>query len=132
MAAHQAPLSTEFSRQEHWSGLPVPSPMHACMHAKLLQSCPTVYNPMDSSPPGSSAHRILQTRALEWVARSFSDTAVKNQEIISDPEIPTGSRVMRMFLHHRPHFEEEEFPLRGRLDNFILISHGRNEEIPIL
>ena len=105
---------------------------NARMHAKSLQSCPTLCNPMDSSPPGSSAHRILQTRALEWVARSFSDTAVKNQEIISDPEIPTGSRVMRMFLHHRPHFEEEEFPLRGRLDNFILISHGRNEEIPIL
>ena len=39
---------------------------------------------------------------------------------------------MRKFLYHRPHFEEEEFPLRGRLDNFILISHGRNEEIPIL
>ena len=39
---------------------------------------------------------------------------------------------MRTFLYHRPHFEEEEFPLRGRLDNFILISHGRNEEIPIL
>ena len=28
MAAHQAPLSLEFSRQEHWSGLPFPSPMH--------------------------------------------------------------------------------------------------------
>ena len=54
------------------------------MHAKLLQSCPTLYDPMDGSPPDSSVHRILQTRALEWVARSFSDTAVKNQEIISD------------------------------------------------
>ena len=30
MAAHQAPLSLRFSRQEHWSGLPCPSPMHAC------------------------------------------------------------------------------------------------------
>ena len=31
MAAHQAPLSLGFSRQEYWSGLPFPSPMHACM-----------------------------------------------------------------------------------------------------
>ena len=32
---------------------------NACMHAKLLQLCPTLYNPMNSSPPGSSVHRIL-------------------------------------------------------------------------
>ena len=44
----------------------------ACMHAKLLQSCQTLCNPMDSSPPGSSVHGILQARILEWVAISFS------------------------------------------------------------
>ena len=71
MAAHQAPLSLGFSRQEHWTGLPFTSPMHASMHAKSLQSCPTLCNPMDSSPPGSSTHRILQARILEWVAISF-------------------------------------------------------------
>ena len=36
--------------------------------AKSLQSCLTLCNPMDSSPPGSSVHRILQARILEWVA----------------------------------------------------------------
>ena len=35
---------------------------------KLFQLCPTLCNPMDSSPPGSSVHRILQARILEWVA----------------------------------------------------------------
>ena len=40
--------------------------------AKSLQSCMTLCDPMDSSPPGSSVHRILQTRILEWVAISFS------------------------------------------------------------
>ena len=40
--------------------------------AKLLQSCLTLCNPMDSSPPGSAVHRILQIRILEWVAISFS------------------------------------------------------------
>ena len=75
-AAHQAPLSLGFSRQEYWSGLPVPSPMHACMHAKSLQSCLTLCNPMDSSPPDSSVHGILQARTLEWVASSFSNACM--------------------------------------------------------
>ena len=37
-----------------------------CVHAKSLQSCPTLCNPMDCSPPGSSVHGILQARLLEW------------------------------------------------------------------
>ena len=46
---------------------------NACMHVKSLQSCPTLCNPIDGSPPGSSVHRILQARILEWVAISFSE-----------------------------------------------------------
>ena len=42
------------------------------MPAKLLQSCPTLCDPMDRSPPGSSVHRISQARILEWVAISSS------------------------------------------------------------
>ena len=40
------------------------------MQMKVLgvQSCPTPYNPMDCSPPGSSVHGILQARILDWVA----------------------------------------------------------------
>ena len=44
----------------------------AAAAAKLLQSCPTLCNPIDSSPPGSSLPGILQARILEWVAISFS------------------------------------------------------------
>ena len=40
--------------------------------AKSLQSGPTLRDPMDCSPPGSSVHGILQARILEWVAISFS------------------------------------------------------------
>ena len=43
--------------------------VHACLFA---QSCPTLCNPMDCSPPGSSVHGILQARILEWVAISSS------------------------------------------------------------
>ena len=39
---------------------------------KLLQACLTLRDPMDCSPPGSSVHRILQARVLEWVAISSS------------------------------------------------------------
>ena len=38
----------------------------------LLQSCPTLCDPIDGSPPGSSVPEILQARILEWVAISFS------------------------------------------------------------
>ena len=41
--------------------------------AKLLQSCPTLCNPIDSSPPGCPVPGILQARTLEWVAISFSN-----------------------------------------------------------
>ena len=41
--------------------------------AKSLQSCPTLCDPIDSSPPGSPVHGILQARILEWGAISFSN-----------------------------------------------------------
>ena len=41
--------------------------------AASLQSCPTLCNSMDWSPPGFSIHGILQARTLEWVAISFSN-----------------------------------------------------------
>ena len=50
--------------------------------AKLLQSCPTLCNPIDSSPPGSPILGILQARTLEWVAIS-SLVKCKNRLLIS-------------------------------------------------
>ena len=48
-----------FSTQEYWSGLWFPSPMHACMHAKLLQSCPTLCDAMNVRPYGQQPTRPL-------------------------------------------------------------------------
>ena len=45
----------------------------AATAAKSLQSCPTLCDPIDSSPVGSAVPGILQTRTLEWVAISFSN-----------------------------------------------------------
>ena len=41
--------------------------------AKLLQSCPTLCDPVDGSPSGSTVRAILQARTLEWVAIFFSN-----------------------------------------------------------
>ena len=46
---------------------------NAVAAAKLLQSCPTLCDPIDCSPPGSPIPGILQARTLEWVAISFSN-----------------------------------------------------------
>ena len=45
----------------------------AAAAAKSLQSCTTLGDPIDGSPPGSPNHGILQARVLEWVAISFSN-----------------------------------------------------------
>ena len=45
----------------------------AAAAAKLLQSCPTLCDPIDGSPPGPSVHGIFQARVLEWVVISFSN-----------------------------------------------------------
>ena len=45
----------------------------AAAAARSIQSCPTLCNPIDGSPPGSAVPGILQARTLEWVAISFSN-----------------------------------------------------------
>ena len=72
-AAHQAPLFLGFSRQEHWNGLPFPSQyMKVKSESEVIQSCPTLCDPMDYSPSGSSVRGIFQARVLEWGATAFS------------------------------------------------------------
>ena len=54
----------------------------ACMRAQSLQSCPTLWDAMDCSPPGSSVHGILQARILEWVARPSSRGSSRSKDLI--------------------------------------------------
>ena len=51
--------------------------------AKSLQSCPTLCDPIDGSPPGFPVPGILQARILEWVATAFSDTLSYKVVILS-------------------------------------------------
>jgi len=72
------PPSLVFSRQEHWSGLPFPSPMHESEKiSEVAQSCPTPSYPMDCSPRGPSVRGIFQARVLEWVAIALSSTVFR-------------------------------------------------------
>ena len=59
----------------------------AAAAAKLLQSCPTLCDPIDGSPPGSSVPGILQARTLEWVAISFSVACMHAQALQSCPTV---------------------------------------------
>ena len=78
-AAYQVPPSRGFSRQEYWSGVPLPRneinipilfrQMLLLSHFSHVRLC----NPIDISPPGSSVPWILQARTLEWVAIAFSN-----------------------------------------------------------
>ena len=49
--------------------------------SEVAQSCPTLSDPMDCSPPGSSVHRILQARVLEWGAIAFSTKQHKYMQL---------------------------------------------------
>ena len=57
-------------------------------YAKSLQSCPTVCDPIDSSPPGSPIPGILQARTLEWVAISFSNAWKWKMKVKSLSRVP--------------------------------------------
>ena len=56
------------------SNMPSAAAAAAAAAVKSLQSCPTLCNPIDSSPPGTPVPGIPQARILEWVAISFSNT----------------------------------------------------------
>jgi len=76
---------------------------YAAAAAKSLQSCPTLCDPIDGSPPGSPIPGILQARSLEWVAISFSNAwkwkvKVGSHLVMSDSQRPLGLQPTRL-LH---------------------------------
>ena len=80
--------------------------MRACMHAKSLQSCLTLCNPMDYSPPGSSVHQILQAKIMKWVTmpscrgssqpRNQTRVWEKGHSFIWDLRMKTGGTEMEL------------------------------------
>ena len=68
----------ESMKTDCWAGLDISwwaipqNTLHVKCESEVAQSCPTLFDPMDGIPPGSSIHGIFQARILEWVAISFS------------------------------------------------------------
>ena len=80
-----------------------PGKPHAAAAAKSLQSCLTLCDPIDGSPPGSSVPGILQARIMEWVAISSSNACMHAKSLQSCPTLcdpmdssPPGSYVHRI------------------------------------
>ena len=67
--------------------------LRRCVHAKSLQSCLTLWDPMDCTLPGFSVHEILQARILEWIAMSSSRGS-------SQPRNPTCVSNISCFGRH--------------------------------
>ena len=71
--------------------------LYRCMRAKSLQSCPTLFNPMDCSPPSSSVHGVLLEGILEWGAIFSSKASSPPRNGIQDSYI---SCIGRHILYH--------------------------------
>ena len=75
---------------------------YMCTRAKSLQLCLTLRNPMDYSLPGSSVHRILQVRILEWVAMPSSRGSFQPRD---QTHIFYVSCIGRQVLYHQDKLE---------------------------
>ena len=113
MAAHQFPPSLGFFRQEHWSGLPFPSPMHKS-ESEIAQSCPTPRNPTRTvahqAPPSTRFSRQEYWSGPEpfgaplMTSNGFSST--RDQLLWTSVSSPAPQAVDRMIwkgksgIHH--------------------------------
>ena len=104
--------------------------MSAAAAAKSLQSCPTLYDPIDGSPPGSPIHGIFQARVLEWGAIAFSQNvgraAQSLPETPGENQFPCLSPVSRDCLHflaHGPllHLQRQQCSFINHLPDFYLL-----------
>ena len=62
--------------------------------SEVAQSCPTLRDPIDCSPPGSSVHGIFQARVLEWGAIAFSEVTASKLYIMGGERIQVGELKM--------------------------------------
>ena len=124
--SHQAPLSLGFSRQEHWSGLPFPSPMHESEKWKWSYSVVSDSNdPMDYSLPGSSVHGIFEVKVVEWGAIAFSEVNTNcTKKDLSDPDKHNG-----VITHLEPDILECE--VKWALGSTTMNKASRGVRIPV-
>ena len=71
-----------------------------CLLTKSFQSCPTLCDPMDCNPPGSSVYGILQVRILEWVAMPSSRGSFQPRDRTHISDISCIGRWVLYYSHH--------------------------------
>ena len=76
---------------------------NAVAAAKSLQSCPTLCDPIDGSPPGSSVHGSFQARALEWGAIALSMTNLDSILKSIDITLPTKTHQVKAMFFSSSH-----------------------------
>ena len=90
--------------------------------SEVAQSCPTLRDPMDCSPPGSSVHGIFQARVWEWVAIAFSieesDEGINEESGCEDEEASKKVVTAQMFILQGP---SEIFHNIARVECWMLI-----------
>src|SRR5574337_1020178 len=92
-------------------------------YAKSLQSCPTLCDPIDGSPPGSSVPGILQARVLEWGAIAFSIISYKKR--IASPGSIQDTGSLGLVHWDDPEGWYGEGGGRGVQDGEHVYTHGR-------
>ena len=98
---------------------------HIYTAAKSLQSCPTLCDPIDSSPPGSAIPGILQARTLEWVAISFSNAwkwkvrvkLLSRVQLLATPWTAAYQAPLSLGFSRREYWSGLPFPSPGELPN---------------
>ena len=78
---------------------PMLTSIHAAATAKLCQSCPTLCDPIDGSPPGSSVPGILQARILEWIAIAFTHPYMTIEKNIALTRLTFVVKVMSLLFN---------------------------------
>ena len=88
-AAHQAPLSLGFSRQEYWSGLPFPSPIHACMLSRFsrVRLCATLWTAAHQDPLSMGFSRQEYWNGLPFPSPLLR-SGVRNPRLSPKPQCP--------------------------------------------
>ena len=96
-AAHQAPPSMGLSRQEYWSGVPLPSPIIMLQFSSVAQLCPTLCDLMNCSTPGLPVHHQLPEFTQTHVHR-VSDAIQPSHPLLSpSPHAPNPSQHQSLF-----------------------------------
>ena len=97
-AAHQSPRPWDSPGKNTGVGCHfLPQCMKVKSESEVAQLCPTLSNPMECSPPGSSIHGIFQARVLEWGAIAFSDVYICMDIVVVQSTSRTATHQVSLF-----------------------------------